>query len=369
MKLLNSFLTIACFSFVAMPVLASTDSVSKSLLTSKIKRLEFWIDEKSDSGQLSGTFLFAKKGKVLLRKAVGKVHPKQSTAIEVDSSFNLASVSKQFTGMAVMLLNHQEKLDYDASVQSYLEKFPYKDITVRQLLNHTSGLVDYMDLAEQHWDGSLFTNQDMLNLLRKHTPALVFEPGSKFAYSNTGYVVLSAIIERVSQMSFADYLEKNIFKPLDMQHTKVVNLLSEPNLLPSRVYGQNNEGLDDLIYLDGVSGDGAVYSSVDDLLKWHYGLLNNALLPKAQQQVAFEPAKLNDGSLFHYGFGWFIDRKSPHIAAHSGGWVGFITYIARNSKTDELVIFLTNKTGGVKFSELQQQVFSALDADFGEFQE
>ncbi len=334
----------------------------------KLQALEQWIDEQGKSGQLSGTFLFAKKGNVLLKKAVGKVHPDQDKAIVLDSSFNIGSVSKQFTGMAVMLLSYQGKLDYDASVQQYLPEFPYANITVRHLLNHTSGLADYMDLAEEHWNNTIFTNQDMLNLFVKYQPSLEFVPGSKFAYSNSGYVTLSAVIERVSKMSFAHYLDKHIFQPLNMKHTKVVNLLSEPNLLPSRVYGQNSDGLDDLVYLDGVSGDGAVYSSIDDLLKWHYGLLNNKLLPKELQQASITPTTLNDGSLFHYGFGWFIDRKSPFIVAHSGGWVGFISYIARNTKSDEIIVFLTNKVGGVEFEDLQKRIFSAIDANFGEFE-
>lgn len=360
MKYLKFLLCAICVSVTVLP--------ADAIANNKLETLEKWLDKEGEKGRLSGTFLFARKGQVLLSKAVGKVHPDQTQLIRQDSSFNLGSVSKQFTGMAVMLLNHQGKLNYDVGVQHYLPEFPYPNITVRHLLNHTSGLADYMDLAEEHWDESLFTNQDMLNLFNKHKPALLFQPGSKFDYSNTGYVTLSAIIERVSNMSFAQYLDKYIFEPLHMKNTKVVNLLSEPNILPTRVYGQNQDGLDDLIYLDGVSGDGAVYSSTGDLLKWHYGLRNNVLLPKVKQQEGFAPAVLNDGSLFHYGFGWFIDRSSPHIVAHSGGWVGFISYIARNTKSDEVVIFLTNKVGGVEFEKLQKQFFSALDADFGEFQ-
>lgn len=367
-KIFTTLLSSVCFIFFTSVVFANGDNTITESSTKKLQALEKWIEEQGRNGQLSGTFLFARKGQVILKKAVGRSHPDRNEAITLNSSFNLASVSKQFTGMAIMLLNNHGKLQYDTKVQHYLKEFPYPNITVRHLLNHTSGLVDYMALAEEHWDESLFTNQDMLNLFSKHKPALNFSSGSKFEYSNTGYVTLSAIIERVSKMSFAQYLDKNIFQPLKMNNTKVINLLSEPNLLPSRVYGQNQSGLDDLIYLDGVSGDGAVYSSIDDLLKWHYGLLNYELLPKHQQQVAFLPATLNDDSLFHYGFGWFIDRESPHIAAHSGGWVGFISYIARNTENDEVIIFLTNKVGGVKFEDLQKQIFSALDADFGEFQ-
>lgn len=369
MKLFNILFSAFVIGLVTMPSYANSDKVSSEVnATNKLKALEQWIDEKGKSGQLSGTFLFARKGKVLLKKAVGKVHPDHDTPIVLDSSFNLASVSKQFTAMAVMLLSYQGKLDYDAKVKSHLAEFPYPNITVRHLLNHTSGLADYMELAEEHWNKETLTNQDMLNLFNKHKPALAFVPGSKFEYSNTGYVTLSAIVERVSKMSFAHYLKKHVFQPLSMDHTRVVNLLSEPNLLPSRVYGQNSEGLDDLVYLDGVSGDGAVYSSVDDLLKWHYGLIDNKLLPKKLQVAAFTPATLNDGSLFHYGFGWFIDRKSPHIVAHSGGWVGFISYIARNTQSDEVIILLTNKIDGIEFEELQKRIFSSLDADFGEFQ-
>ncbi len=208
----------------------------------KLKALAQWIDEKGKNGQLSGTFLFARKGEVLLKKAVGKVQPDHDMSIALDSSFNLASVSKQFTAMAVMLLSYQGKLDYDASVKNYLAEFPYPKITVRHLLNHTSGLADYMELAEEHWNNKTFTNQDMLDLFSEHRPALAFVSGSKFEYSNTGYVTLSAIVERVSKMSFAYYLKKYVFQPLNMDHTSVVNLLSEPNLLPLECMGKIVKG-------------------------------------------------------------------------------------------------------------------------------
>ncbi len=327
----------------------------------KLKLLQFRIDELSNSGQVSGTFLFARKGKVLLRKVVGRIHPDKENLISSNSSFNLASVSKQFTAMGIMLLNYQGKLNYDQKVKVYLPQFPYEDITIRHLLNHTSGMIDYEELTDKYWDKRDFTNQNMMELFRVHKPKLEFTPGKEFEYSNTGYVVLAHIIETISNQSLEDYSAQHIFEPLGMSNTRIFTVLSKNINFKSRVYGQHKENIFDLYHLEGVTGDGSVYSTANDLLKWHNGLLNNKLIPASLKQEGFSPTVLNDGSLSYYGFGWSIDEESPSIVAHSGSWVGFTTYIIRNIEKDEVLIMLTNKTGGISFRELRELIYTALD--------
>jgi CubicO group peptidase (beta-lactamase class C family) len=322
-----------------------------------------WIDRLDAKKEISGTFLYARNGKVLYSKAVGKVHPHKNTPITIDSSFNLASVSKQFTAFGIMLLKYQGKLKYDDHVQNILKEFPYPNITVRQLLNHTSGITDYEALSDAYWDKQAFTNQDMLNLFSIHKPKLDFAPNTHFEYSNTGYVVLAAIIERLSKQSMEDFSYQNIFKPLNMSNSRVFTILSKQIDFPSRVFGQYNDELLDLYKIEGVTGDGAVYSTVGDLLKWHKALLNNTLLPESEKREAFKHTPLVDGSSYDYNFGWFVDSKSPHKMAHSGSWVGFITFLTRNEKDDALLIFLTNNLYGVKYRELHQRFYSSVDAD------
>jgi len=341
----------------------SADSQLKSTLDEKenLKLLENRIEELSKSGEVSGSFLFARKGEVLLEKIVGKLHPKREDLISSSSPFNLASISKQFTAMAIMQLHHKGKLKYDQKVKYHIPQFPYEDITIRHLLNHTSGMIDYEELTDKYWDKRDFTNQDMMMLYRVHHPNLEFTPGKQFEYSNTGYVVLAQIVESISNQSLEDYSAKHIFEPLGMSNTRIFTLLSKRNEFKSRVYGQHENKIFDLYHLEGVTGDGSVYSTTNDLLKWHSGLLNNKLIPSSLKKEAFSPTVLNDGSLSYYGFGWSIDEDSPSIVAHSGSWVGFTTYIIRNIEKDEVLIFLTNNTGGIRFKELRDLIYSSLD--------
>jgi CubicO group peptidase (beta-lactamase class C family) len=341
----------------------SADSPFKSTLDEKekLKLLESQIEELSKNGQLSGSFLFARKGEILLEKIVGKLHPNKEDLISSNSPFNLASVSKQFTAMAIMQLHHKGKLKYDQKVKYYIPQFPYKNITIRHLLNHTSGMIDYEELTDKYWDKRDFTNQDMMMLYTVHHPKLEFTPGDQFEYSNTGYVVLAQLVETISEQSLEDYSAQHIFEPLGMSNTRIFTVLSRRNEFKSRVYGQHENEIFDLYHLEGITGDGSVYSTTNDLLKWHNGLLNNKLIPASLTKEAFSPTVLNDGSLSYYGFGWSIDEDSPAIVAHSGSWVGFTTYIIRNREKDEVLIFLTNNTGGISFKELRELVYSALD--------
>ena len=319
----------------------------------RLRKFESWLEALDRKNKISGAFLFARKGEVIFARAFGDVHPEKPKKITTNTSFNLASVSKQFNAMGIMLLESQGKLKIDDKVQNYLPQFIYPNITIRQLLNHTSGVTDYMVLAEKFWDKSnVFTNKDMLDLFTQQKPKLNFISGEKFEYSNTGYVTLSAIIEKISGDSYTDFLDENIFSRLDMNQTQVVNLLTKSNTLKTRVYGQHGGILNDLIYLDGVTGDGAVYSSVHDLLRWHKAIINNELLSNEEQEQAFKAAVLNNGSKSYYGFGWELDKKNPFMISHSGGWVGFRTHMISDLRKDEVLIILTNDTKGVDLGQL-----------------
>lgn len=364
MKLSSSVFLFTLAFISIFPCLASAPLKSGLTESEKLSALETKIEELSRNNQVSGSFLFYRKGEVLLRKVVGKVHPDKSELITFNSAFNLGSVSKQFTAMAVVLLNHQGKLKFDEQVTSYLPDFPYKDITVRHLLTHTSGMVDYEELTDKYWHKRDFTNQDMMALYREHQPVLEFTPGRKFEYTNTGYVVLAHLVEKITHQSLEAYSAQHIFKPLGMSNTRIFTILSKDSQFKSRVYGQDGNDINDLYYLEGVTGDGAVYSTADDLLKWHKGLLENKLIPASLKAKVFSPTTLNDGSLSYYGFGWSIDAESPSIVAHSGSWVGFRAYLIRNIEKDEVLIFLTNNTGGISFTELRELIYSALDTEF-----
>jgi len=365
MKKLGKFMniTIKIFSsfFICILLSGCVKSIEKvsenAPYSDRLSSFDKWITTLDKDQDISASLLFFKGGKKIYQRAAGKVHPLKGEQLHTDSSFNLASVSKQFTAMGIMLLEHQSKLRFDVEVKNYIPNFPYSGITVRHLLHHTSGLVDYMELADEYWqEDEMFTNKDMLIMYQQYKPDLLFMPGEKFEYSNTGYVMLSIIIEHITQQSFEDFIQDNIFNPLNMTHSRVINLLSNPNSLSSRVYGQDDGELNDLINLDGATGDGAVYSSTSDLIHWHKALIEYKLIPKEKQLQAFQPAKLNDGSLSYYGFGWLLNKEKPAIKMwHTGGWVGFRTVIWRDVSTDSVFIILSSDSGGVEFSELYKE--------------
>lgn len=293
----------------------------------------------------NGVALVAQDGQVVYQKAFGNADAVGKTALNAQSSFNLASVSKQFVGMCAMMLKEENKLQYDDPVQKHLAGFPYSNITIRHLLNHTSGLPEYFDLSQRYQTLlDTLTNDDMLQLLIQHKPELEFEPGSKWAYCNTGYVLLASVVTKASGKAFADFFAERIARPLGMDHSFVYHLKG-PKLPDQRVLGMRREGgkllPDDLLRLDGVVGDGNVYCSAEDLLRWDQALYTEKLIKQATLKEAFTPVKLNDGSTYPYGFGWGIDNEGK-LLSHTGGWVGFRTIIIRDLAQKRTFVLLDN---------------------------
>jgi N-acyl-D-aspartate/D-glutamate deacylase len=265
--------------------------------------------------------------------------------LKTTSAFNLASVSKQFVAMTVMMLKEKGQLSYDDEVRRYLPEFPYPGITIRHLLTHTSGLPEYFDLALRYL-GSTDTveNQHVLKLLANHQPALEFQPGERWQYWNTGYVLLPLIVEKLSELAYEQFFQQKIAGPLGLKDTYVYHLRLQASP-QNRVYGfRRSEGKtlpDDLGRFDGLDGDGNVYSSAEDLLKWEQSLFTEKLVKKSTLQEAFTPVRLNDGTTYPYGFGWFIGENGKELS-HTGGWAGFRTLIVRFLDKKQTLILLCN---------------------------
>ncbi|MFN8343914.1 MAG: serine hydrolase [Spirosomataceae bacterium] len=298
-----------------------------------------------EKGMLNGVVLLAKEGKPLYKKAFGIVELTAREPLKTTSAFNLASVSKQFTGMMIMMLKEKGKLNYDDKVRRHLPDFPYPNITIRHLLNHTGGLPEYFDLATQYYNTlDTLTNEKVLSLLKNHRPQLAFAPNTKFAYCNTGYVLLAMIIEKASGMLIQDYFKQQIVKPLGLKDTYIYNftLKQHPN---NRVFGIKRENgkllPNDLIRLDGVSGDGNVYSSAEDLLTWEQALYTEKLVSTHTLKEAFRAVKLNNGTVSRYGFGWFLDESGKKMS-HTGGWVGFLNNLERDTDKKTTYIILSS---------------------------
>jgi CubicO group peptidase (beta-lactamase class C family) len=252
--------------------------------------------------------------------------------LDTNSVFELASVSKQFTAMGILLLAEKRKLKLTDDLQKYFPELPYKGITIHNLLVHNSGLPDYINIMTKHWDHKKVAfNNDAIEMLAQQKPPANFLPGERFQYSNTGYMLLASIIEKVSGKSFKNYMDEAVFKPLGMQHTRVYNTRrSEKEVIPNYAYGftysqklqeyvlpDSIPELNLVYFLDGIQGDGIINSTASDLLKWDRALKNNQLISKAMQDKMFTKHIIADSaSQAYYGFSLkLILRKSFHILA------------------------------------------------------
>ena len=337
----------------------SACQVEKEINTNKY---ENYLSEVFARGQFNGNALILENGKIVFQGSFGISNIDPIDSLTLNSIFRLGSVSKQFTAMGIIKLKESGKLSYNQDIRDYLPDLPYEGITIRHLLNHVSGLPDYIDMMNMNWKTQLEIddverfisgNNDIIEMFAKIKPKIHFEPGDKWEYSNTGYMLLASIVSRVAGKPFELYLKEQIFEPTNMTHTSVYNYVpgNDPQM-PLRVYGYRTElnGIDrvstDIHYLNPVAGDGGIYSTLEDLLKWDRILYTEALISQDSRDEAFSPAILNNGDTTSYGFGWVID-KSPtgkKVVTHGGGWVGFGTYIYREIEENNCIIFLTNNS-------------------------
>jgi len=309
----------------------------------------------AESNGFAGVVLVAQDGKVLFEKAIGYRSFENNIPLQSSDVFELASLSKQFTAMIVMMCKEKKMLSFDDSVEKYLD-IPYKGITIRQLLTHTSGLPDYQAIMDKHWDkNKVAGNPDILEYLNKYAPPIIFEPGEKYEYSNTGYVLLASIAEKVSGKDFIELAEEWIFKPIGMKETGI-RTLKEKAAVPNFAAGHLKDSLgnyvnankfhssDYTVWLGNRKGPGRVSSTAQDLLKWDQALYTQKLVKKETLEETFSPAKLNDGTRSYYGFGWEVEPKSPFgkMVMHTGDNPGYQTIIVRFIEENKTIIVLNN---------------------------
>ena len=318
--------------------------------------------------------LVRKNGSTVFERGYGVRELRTKAKIDAPTNFRLASFTKQFTAMAVLLLVHDGKLRYDETLTEIFPDFPGygKSITIRNLLNHTSGLPDYEDLmdAAERSKGTIWTPEkqiqdaEVLELLKK-VKGGKFVPGTSWSYSNSGYVVLGLIVAKVSGKTYGEFLHARIFAPLEMNHTIVFQ--KGKNEVVNRAFGHSRENSafkeTDQSATSATLGDGGIYSNLEDLRKWDDALRNHTLLNEKEFQPALTPVKLADGSEPHwpkqpnddnlhpgkpvsYGFGWFLDPyRGRQRMWHAGTTMGFRTVIECFTEGQGLtVIILSNRT-------------------------
>ena len=333
----------------------------------KVAKLDSLFKFYHEQGIFNGTVLVAEAGKVIYQKGFGYANMDTKEKLTPKSVFRLASVSKQFTAMCVMMLKEQGKLDYDDEIQKYLPELKdYEGVTIRHLLWHTSGVPDYMDFMPKYFPTDGYLNDDVIKIMAKHHPEREFEPGERFEYSNTGYVMLASIVERVSGVSFVEFIKQNIFDRIGMSSTTIPFGKNQFKEMPNRVRGYDRTedgGYVDNDYIDydyDLYGDGGMFSNVIDLFKWNEALYTEKLVKQETLEEAYKPCVFNDGSIGDYGFGWFICTVDGNkIVGHSGSWIGFRTYILRDITNKHCVIILTN-IGNRKGTKLYNACYNIL---------
>ncbi len=324
-------------------------------------------------GNFSGVVLVAENGKPVYHKAIGCREFEKQIPLQTSDIFELASVSKQFTAMLIMMLKEKGKLSYDDQVEKYLD-IPYKGITIRNLLTHTSGLPDYQDIMDKYWDkNKVAGNDDCIAYLNNYAPPKHFEPGEKYEYSNTGYLLLASITEKASGSDFIKLCRKWIFRKLKMKSTGIRTLEQKKatiNFAIGHIYVKERDryvradsfpSSDYTIWLGNRKGPGRISSTAEDLLKWDNTLYTEKLVRQSTLQEAFSPMKLNNDSLSNYGFGWMLrtDSVLGKIVYHTGDNPGYKTQIIRYLDKKKTIIVLNNNAHEY-FAAFIRQVESAM---------
>src|SRR5712671_5314985 len=365
---LRTYLISVLMLFALFVWVSERNAVAEDALVTRIDAI---FSPLADNKSPGVAVLVRKDGHTVFERGYGVRELRSLAKIDEQTNFRLASCSKQFTAMSIMLLVHDGKLHYDDKLTDVFSDFPAygKAVTIHNLLNHTSGLPDYEDLmaaAEKRNGAPIWTvarqiqDSEVLNLLEKET-AGKFAPGSQWSYSNSGYVVLGLVVAKISGRPFREFLRERIFTPLKMSQTLAFE--KGKNDVPQRAYGHSKEANvwreTDQSPTSATLGDGGIYSSLTDLAKWDEALAQHTLLSEKEMQPALTPAQLNnaaqpkwpansdrpEGVPASYGFGWFLDPYKEHQRMwHYGDTRGFRSYILRFPAERLTIIVLCNRT-------------------------
>lgn len=345
-------------------------SVNFSFGQSKIEQLDELINKYTEYGKYNGSVLVAEKGNVIYKKGFGLANMEWNIPNQSNTKHRLGSITKQFTSMLILQLVEQGKLKLDAPISKYLPNYPKSNgdiITIHHLLTHTSGTPNYTSFPEFNKNISRdpYSPKDFVTVFSDSI--LLFKPGEKFAYSNSGYFLLGVVIEKVTGKSYEQVLKDNITIPLKMNNTGYDH---HGTILTNRAsgYEKNGNNYINAPYLDMSIpyAAGSLYSTVEDLYLWDQALSNNQLLSKENMDLMFAKHIQVGQGHYHYGYGWFMGmmpigntRDSTQIMAHSGGINGFHTLITRSLSNKNLIVLLDN-TEGVALNEMNTAILGIL---------
>ncbi len=314
----------------------------------KSKLISALIDEKIKGG-FNGTILIAQKGVVVFEKAVGFASFEDTVRNRIDTKFQLASLSKTFTSVAIMKMVEDGLIGLDNTVKDYFPKFPYDGVTIRSLLSHRSGLPYYQYEFDKKVRAEKIypTNQQIVEWFSTAipTPKILNLPDHFFSYNNTNYAILAALVEKVSNKSFDSYLKDKILIPAGMNDTFTANS-KDPKLNINKTHGYQNGRKLEKDYYDDIVGDKGIYSTAPDLFKWYDVLKSESILSKETLREMYTPRSFEHPGLRNYGFGfrlWVNELQQTDYIYHTGWWKGFNTIMFFDLREDFVIILLSNK--------------------------
>jgi len=327
----------ALVSFL-LPILSAQTEASRGAA-------ESYVREEMQRQHIPGlALLVSRSGKIVRAEGFGLANVELQVPVKPETVFQSGSVGKQFTATAVMMLVEEDKVGLDDPLTKYFADAPasWKEVTVRELLSHTAGFGDYPEKFDFRKDR---TEAELLKLV-EGIP-LAYPPGTKWEYSNLGFLTLGILIHRVTGEFYGDFLQQRIFQPLGMQTTRII---SEADIVPNRASGYrlvkgDLKNQDWVAPMVNTTADGSLYFSILDLSKWDAALYTEKLLKRSSLNQMWTPAKLKNGQSNKdgYGFGWFIGERQGHrVISHDGAWQGFKTAIARYVDDQLTVVVLTN---------------------------
>ncbi len=320
------------------------------------KRIDEYMQELHRKFRFNGNVLIAKKGKILYQNTFGWADYLHRDSLKIDSKFELASVTKPLTSTAVLMLVEQGKIRLDQDVKDFFPDFPYDSITVKRLLTHRSGLMNYVYFLDNIYKKEKkdervgLSNMDAMNYIIERKPAPYTKPEHSFHYNNSNFMILGAIVEKVSGKSFADFMQENVFKPAGMKNTAIYSTATYKKIPVDVVGHDRNNWRYSVVqnFLDGPVGDKGAYSTVHDLLLFDLALRKGRLLKQATLDSAYVGRSKPERGHFNYGYGWriFDGENGYKVVYHAGWWHGFRHLYIRDLEQDITMVFLTNLTNG-----------------------
>ena len=308
------------------------------------QRLDSYYNAQARAG-FNGSVLIGYKGKILYERYIGYANRSKGIMLSANAPVQLASVSKTFTGAAILYLYQNKYIDIDHKVSEYIKGFPYADITIRMLLCHRSGIPDYT-----HWvptyrkSNEPIYNKEVLGLMAQHKPHVEFKANTRFKYCNTNYLILASIIEEVTEMSYEAFMKKYIFQPLGMKNSFVYDPAKGlPNNATVSYLG--GYAPNPITFSDGVYGDKGIYSTVEDMYRWDQSFYQNKFLSNETLELAYGPCSFEKPGVKNYGLGWrmLCYPDGYKIIYHNGWWHGNNTCFYRFIKDNFTIIILGNK--------------------------